>query len=141
VEVAELLRQVASVHQARRLRIEVDAVAGCHVLADRTLLSEAVSNLLVNADEAGAKSARLTATREGTEVAIACQDDGPGIASDFLARVGRLNFTTKPNGSGFGLYFAGQLAAQLGGRLEVHSEPNAGALLRLVLPNAYHPHR
>jgi two-component system sensor histidine kinase RegB len=55
---------------------------------------------------------------------------------EVLARAGEPFFTTKApgQGSGLGLYVARTLAEQLGGSLEIRSEPGRGATARMELP-------
>lgn len=118
------------------MEIALQADPQLQVLADPEFLQEAITNLVVNAAEAGAQHIELTARASGSEIELACRDDGSGIPAELLARVRKLSFTTRKGGSGFGLYFADKLASQLGGRLEIQSRPGEGTLIRMVLPHA-----
>ena len=58
------------------------------------------------------------------------------MAPEVMARAGEPFFTTKDpgQGSGLGLYIARTLAEQLGGALELLSQPGRGTTARITLP-------
>ena len=133
---APLMEACRAAQHSRGVEIALQADPQLQVLADPEFLQEAITNLVVNAAEAGAQHIELTARASGSEIELACRDDGSGIPAELLARVRKLSFTTRKGGSGFGLYFADKLASQLGGRLEIQSRPGEGTLIRMVLPHA-----
>jgi signal transduction histidine kinase len=137
IDVDPVLQSVAEIHRGRAADIVIEADTGCVVVGDGDLLAEALGNMVTNALEAGARRVVLSARRDQRNVAITCADDGRGIASENLARVPMLGFSTKPSGSGFGLYFANKLAKQLDGRVEIESEPGRGTRVRMVLRHAH----
>jgi len=67
---------------------------------------------------------------------IRVQDDGPGIAPEMLHRVGEPFFTTRPQGTGLGLFLARRAAESAGGTLRVESRPGEGTTVTLRLPLA-----
>ena len=71
---------------------------------------------------------------DGSEVAIEVGDSGPGIPPDKLEAVFEPYYTTKPEGSGLGLWIARQITSAHGGALEVENRPGAGARFSLRLP-------
>jgi signal transduction histidine kinase/ActR/RegA family two-component response regulator len=90
----------------------------------------------------GAKS--LSGTVDGTSlppgeyVKISVVDTGVGMDESTLAKATEPFFTTKGpgKGTGLGLSMVHGLAAQSGGLLRIHSEPNAGTVVELWLPRA-----
>ena len=71
------------------------------------------------------------------DVVLEVRDSGRGIAADNLHRVFDPFFTTRlgQGGSGLGLHIVHNLVQSvLGGRIEVHSQPNQGACFRITLP-------
>jgi signal transduction histidine kinase len=136
VALGPLLAEVGTLHAKRVERIEVSPTSA-HVVADHDLLREALSNVIVNAAEAGARTIQLRAETRAQSVAIVCADDGPGIAD--VGRATRLGFTTKPSGTGFGLYFVDKVLAEMRGSLRVASTAETGTAVELELPRADDP--
>lgn len=72
------------------------------------------------------------------QVEITVADNGPGIASDLLDRVGQPFFSTKKKGTGLGLAIVQRLAVASGGSLRWTSERGCGARFTIRLP-AFQP--
>jgi signal transduction histidine kinase len=74
----------------------------------------------------------------GDYVRITIVDTGVGMDQVTLAKATEPFFTTKGpgKGTGLGLSMVHGLAAQSGGLLRIHSEPNAGTVVELWLPKA-----
>jgi signal transduction histidine kinase len=103
---------------------------------DRTLLRQAVLNLIKNGLEALAQGGVLTVTTRlaGDSVIIAVSDTGSGIQPEVGRRLFEQFFTTKPQGTGLGLYISRQIVEEHGGELQWSSEPGAGATFTVHLP-------
>jgi signal transduction histidine kinase len=86
------------------------------VTGDKELLMQMFANLIENAlrHTPDGASIHLTARREGTEVAVAVADDGPGIPEDMRSKVVqrffRLERSRTTPGSGLGLSLAAAIA-------------------------------
>ncbi len=123
------------------------------VLADATLLENALLNLLVNARDAMPNGGQLTlatttynvaeGTPEaarglsvGTHILIEVLDTGQGIGQEHLPKVFEPFFTTKPVGKGTGLGLSAVYGTikTLSGSIEVESEPGCGTAFRIMLP-------
>jgi signal transduction histidine kinase len=113
------------------------------VCADAGRIIQLVLNLLVNAQEAAQAvhpdtrievATGLRADESGRWVTVDVHDDGPGIPEAHLGRLFEPFFTTKPSGSGYGLYLAGEIARQHGGRLTASNPNGGGACFTLWLP-------
>jgi nitrogen fixation/metabolism regulation signal transduction histidine kinase len=106
-------------------------------LADRALLSDVLSNLVLNAVEAiGDAGGRVVlSARPGTlpggapGVTLACEDDGPGVPQEAVERLFDPAFSTKSRGSGMGLAAARRAVERHGGL--VFAEPGAGGGLKV----------
>jgi signal transduction histidine kinase len=74
----------------------------------------------------------------GEYIRITIVDTGVGMDQVTLAKATEPFFTTKGpgKGTGLGLSMVQGLAAQSGGLLRIHSEPNAGTVVELWLPKA-----
>jgi signal transduction histidine kinase len=103
---------------------------------DRTLLRQAVLNLVKNGLEALPQGGVLTVTTRhaGDGVTISVSDSGPGIEPEVGKRLFEQFFTTKPQGTGLGLYISRQIVEEHGGQLQWSSEPGSGATFTVHLP-------
>jgi signal transduction histidine kinase len=98
-----------------------------------------IINLIENSaqaftDQAGAHIVLSTRVIDGA-IAIAIEDNGPGIPPDTLARVFEPLFSTKSFGTGLGLPVVKQIVEQHGGTIELTSTVGIGtrALVRIPL--------
>jgi len=98
-------------------------------------LREVLQVLLRNAAEAMGNQGRVIVQTECEEgaVRILVRDQGPGISREALARMMKPGYTTKPNGSGFGLFLARRVVEAYGGSLKIVTSSGAGAELCLTL--------
>ena len=127
------------------LVIERHVDDGCaHVETDPGLVRQILVNLLTNAIDATASSGRglirvsVAAVEDSGpgEVALSVTDDGTGIRPEDAARIFEPFYTTKGRGrgTGLGLAICRELAAALGGRISVASNPGAGSTFTVRLP-------
>ena len=105
-----------------------------------TTLRRVVENLVLNAcegnGERGAATVDILARTEpySGRLELLIADDGPGFPPDKLQAPIEGLSTTKPNGTGLGLYTSECLIRASGGTLERHNRPTGGAQLRILLP-------
>jgi two-component system C4-dicarboxylate transport sensor histidine kinase DctB len=64
-------------------------------------------------------------------------DDGPGFQAARLTGPAEELYTTKPQGTGLGLYTSECLLRASGGMLHRQNAPGGGALLRMLIPREY----
>jgi signal transduction histidine kinase len=124
--------------EARRRRIEFpsEADGGAVIVSDGDRLLQIVSNLLANAfrwtPDGGTIELKLEARRR--EVVVSVADSGPGISPAEQERIFRPFWSRDGRGTGLGLAVSRELAAALGGRIELESRVGEGSRFRLVLP-------
>jgi PAS domain S-box-containing protein len=96
----------------------------------------ALLNLVQNALEAMPQGGVLTLRGRGAgdRVQLEIRDTGHGIPPDQLPRLFAPFHTTKPQGTGLGLYVTREIVAAHGGEIAVHSAPGAGTAVTLTLP-------
>jgi len=103
---------------------------------DRTLLRQALTNLVSNAQQAmpGGGQVTLGARRGEDGIELSVSDEGVGIPEELQSRVFDLHFTTKDDGSGIGLAVVQQIVRLHGGRIRLRSSPGQGTQVTLLLP-------
>jgi signal transduction histidine kinase len=72
----------------------------------------------------------------GSYVIVSVRDSGIGMSEGVKARLFEPFYTTKKRGeeTGLGLAVCHEIVKQAGGRIDVHSEPGAGATFGVYLP-------
>lgn len=133
-ETAELIGPQAD---SAEVAVELDLPATpVWVHAVRDHLEQALLNLLVNGLEAMSVGGLLEialCTRDGT-AELRIRDDGPGIPEAIARHVFDLHFSTKPTGSGLGLFISRSIVEGLDGRLELESAAGRGTTAVVRLP-------
>ena len=99
-------------------------------------LSEVVLILLRNAAEAmhGCGKASIETRSTDSGFCVVIRDEGPGFSPEAASRICEPGYTTKPEGSGYGLFLARRILERHGGHLTAKSSASAGATFELVLP-------
>jgi signal transduction histidine kinase len=106
------------------------------VPGDSAALQQMFVNLLLNSAEAlqpGGRT-RVAMRRENSHVVVSVSDDGRGIAAADLPRVFEPFYTTRPGGTGLGLWLAKQIAVAHGGELTIASALGEGTTVVVALP-------
>ncbi len=121
---------------AKQVTTRLDCAAGLSVLADPDRLGQVVMNLLVNATRAVGVGGSVTvrASRREGQVAIAVEDDGPGIAETDLPLIFERFYRRSEAGLGIGLAIARELVEAHGGRISAEIPPGEGAKFTIWLP-------
>ena len=140
-ELADFVRPVAT-RQGLTLRVEVDPEVPLMEI-DRSLLRQAVMNLVKNGLEALSTGGALTISSRllGDQVEISVLDTGPGISREVASKLGEPFFTTKPQGTGLGLSIVRQITEEHGGELTWATPPGGGGAaftIRLPVKRAAH---
>jgi signal transduction histidine kinase len=95
-------------------------------------------NLLDNARDAMPQGGTITlrGRRQGTTVQLDVEDTGLGIPPEHARQIFEPLHTTKPGGTGMGLYIVQEVIAAHGGQITVQSTVGAGTTFTLTLPVA-----
>ncbi len=118
-------------------------VAAC----DRRLVSQALTNLLMNAADAVLMRTRESPGERGTitvavraeadAVTLSVSDDGIGLPREDRDKLTEPYVTHKPKGTGLGLAIVKKIMEDHGGRLALEDkESGPGAVASLILPSA-----
>jgi signal transduction histidine kinase len=133
-ELAAFVRPVAT-RQGLTIHVATDAAVPLMEI-DRTLLRQAILNLVKNGMEALSRGGALTieSHADGDAVTIAVSDTGGGISAEVSERLFEPFFTTKPQGTGLGLSITRQIVDEHGGDLTWRNGAGAGATFVIRLP-------
>ena len=132
--VCELLRPEAA---AREIEVVASLAEGLpEVMVDPVRLTQALLNLVINAMQAVERKGRIevSGTFAAETLTLSVSDSGPGIPPERLASIFDPYFTTKPEGSGLGLWIAQQIVTAHGGGLKAQNAPGGGAVFAMSLP-------
>ncbi|MGE0435215.1 MAG: PAS domain S-box protein [Planctomycetota bacterium] len=114
------------------------------VNGDRMHVEQMLMNLVVNAKDAvegiGGRI-RVRVMRDGAQACVSVSDDGVGMTERQQQRIFEPFFTTKPTGKGTGLGLSTVfgIVEQMGGYIQVTSEPGKGSTFNVWLPMADQP--
>jgi signal transduction histidine kinase len=134
-----LFAEVAQLATTDGVTVDVEPSGGLIARADRAQLRRAVLNLAKNAVQAATaaghrgRAVRLSARRRNDDVELAVWNRGEEIPVATCARLFEPFFTTREKGTGLGLAFVREIAADHGGRIEVASA-GGETTFTLVLP-------
>lgn len=116
----------------RRVPVEVRG-AQAEIAADEDQLEQLLINLVKNAADAARSRVAVRWSANGDGLTMLVEDDGQGVSG--TANLFVPFFTTKPGGSGIGLFLSRQIAEAHGGTLTLANRTDgAGAVATLRLP-------
>jgi CheY-like chemotaxis protein len=118
------------------------------VEVDEGQISQVISNLAINADQAMPEGGVVNVTVEnitlrqgevvtlppGKYIRISIEDSGMGIAAEHLSKIFTPYFTTKQKGSGLGLATSYSIINKHGGVITVTSKVGTGTAFLIYLP-------
>lgn len=136
------VRSMQPLADLKEQTLSVAVAPPCPVLADETLLRQALLNLVHNAIEHTPQHARISVEvrAEATGVLIAVTDNGPGFATyekdQVIRRHARRKGDHRGRGLGLGLTIAQALVRSQGGRMAVLSRPGLGTVIELRFDTA-----
>ncbi len=135
-----LLAEVAQLTSTDDVPVEAAPCDGLVARADRGQIRRALLNLAKNAVQAataaghrGRGAVRLSAEERGDELALVVWNRGDEIPPEICERLFEPFYTTREKGTGLGLAFVREIAADHGGRIEVKSA-SGETTFTLVLP-------
>ena len=127
-----------------RITFNVDVPEGLTIRADRHQFEQILLNLMLNAIDAMPNRGTLTlSAREVRQkfprmendrwVEVVVQDTGVGMTPEQVEHIFVPFFTTKPSGTGLGLFIVHQLVTRNGGLIRVESKKNHGTRFILYM--------
>ncbi|MDE6939770.1 MAG: HAMP domain-containing histidine kinase [Lachnospiraceae bacterium] len=146
VNLNELLRSLSEElpYESHRLILELQEEIS--VMADPSLLSRLVRNLVENAFKYGVTDGCVwvSACQSGSEVLLQVRDNGIGISADQQDRIWQRFYRVdaargSEGGAGLGLAIVRQIARAHGGYMTLESIPGKGSTFTLHLPGGREP--
>jgi signal transduction histidine kinase len=136
--IVELLEFLGDDARKRNIRLHFDYEGKLDDLVlDRTLIRQALMNLLRNAFDAIDDKGGEVIVRAGVKgdlLGIQVIDTGSGIAESNMDRMFRPYFTTKKGGTGMGLPMVRRIVEEHGGQITFESEVGKGTRFIILLP-------
>ena len=135
------ISEVRATHPEVTWQLDLSAGLPAVGMGDEAL-EEVLLILLRNAIEAMPSHggvATLSAHLEGGELVVQVEDSGTGVAPEDLERIFRPGYTTKSQGSGYGLFLARRIVGDHGGVLTGRAGAGVGAVFEMRVPVELEP--
>lgn len=104
------------------------------IMANESALGGALTNLVVNAIEAGAHNVLLECLNDGSEIIFSVANDGPAIDESLKNKIFEPFFTSKSHGTGLGLAVVNAVAKVHQGRVELTSSEQFNTIFKIIIP-------
>ncbi|MFP3896087.1 MAG: ATP-binding protein [Anaerolineales bacterium] len=132
--------------EQKGLRVKIEDSNNEEFISNRGGLEQVLTNLLSNAikfTDAGGKIS-LTYPKNGDQITFSVRDSGVGMTEEQMGHIFDKFYTVRHprkrgEGTGLGLAISNMIVNQLGGSLEVESEPGVGSHFSVHLPTTYDP--
>jgi putative PEP-CTERM system histidine kinase len=138
LQLDELLQQAVAAKSAIEPKPTLEiSDRGLTVFANWSRLERVIGHLIQNAIEATPKDGTVSVEleRQGDSAIIKVKDNGAGMSEDFIREKLFKPFeSTKAGGMGIGVFESREYIKELGGKMEVESQPSRGTVFRLTLP-------
>jgi putative PEP-CTERM system histidine kinase len=132
-----LVQAVQAKAEAKPAPVLEIADPGLTVLANWTRLERVLGHIIQNAIEATAQDGRVLVRllRKEQSAVVELNDSGQGMSPAFIReRLFKPFESTKAAGMGIGVFESREYIREVGGQLEVTSEPAVGTTFRVILP-------
>lgn len=136
-EIVEYVHVVIEPHADRmNINIEMNLADSPGIKCDENQLKQVFINLIKNAMESMPEGGIVKITSQVKEgfATVSIRDEGCGIESDKLQKLGEPFYTTKENGNGLGLMVTKKIIEEHNGQFEIKSELNKGTTVEVKLP-------
>lgn len=134
-ETVDFLSAQAALHNVQ-FRLSYDEELP-YLFCEQNQLKKVFINLIKNAIEVMLNGGFVTISinrYEDDKIHISIQDEGQGIPSEKLKKLGEPFYTTKEKGTGLGLMVSYRIIGEHNGNIEVESEEGKGTIFHLYLP-------
>ncbi len=141
--VEEIVETLAYLPAAQAAKINIEIEKDLAWQSDKKRLRIILSNLLSNAFKYSRHSigvapiVRINAYQAKQEVIITVEDNGMGIAQEYLPKVFDMFYQAnkEAKGTGLGLYIVQQTVQKLNGDIQIRSTLDVGTTFTIILPS------
>ncbi len=137
VELGPIVRRLQDAAKAQGRLLEAQASERLATRGHDERLERVLGHLVQNAFDATPPDGRvwLAVQRQGGQVKVEVGDTGAGMTEEFVqTRLFRPFSTTKHGGMGIGSYESFQYIRELGGSIDVASQPGQGTVISVLMP-------
>ncbi|MGZ5819336.1 MAG: ATP-binding protein, partial [Burkholderiaceae bacterium] len=138
LDIDKLLQQAVALKSSVEPKPVLEIMdSGMKVLANWERLERVIGHIIQNAVEATARDGHVTVRllRQDNNAVIEVKDTGQGMTEEFIReRLYKPFDSTKSAGMGIGVFESREYITELGGQLEVSSQPTKGTTFRMSLP-------
>lgn len=137
VELLPIVQRIAAVAQQRGRMLELPELEPVTTRGHADRIERVIGHLVQNAFDATPTSGRvwLKLGRQAGQAHVEVGDTGHGMTREFIdQRLFKPFSTTKDSGMGIGSYESLQYIRELGGQINVDSEPGRGTVIVIRLP-------
>lgn len=135
--------------EEKRQSIHMEGMESTHVSADRTILRQALVNLIDNAVKLSPEGGmiRIRVSQDGPDAIVEVQDSGLGIPAEHKTRIFECFYrvdkarTRQEGGTSLGLSIVQWAVEAHRGAVEVDCEHSPGSIFRIRLPSTHEPNR
>ncbi len=137
VELAAIAADAARAVGRSHAAVEVHVEGGARARADPARMHQVLTNLLVNAAQAGARNAWVRTDAADGRARVVVRDDGPGVDPALRPRLFEPFATGRAEGTGLGLALSRRIVERQGGTLRLLDDAAPGAAFEVRLPLAH----
>ena len=119
-----------------QIKLTLDVEEELYLPIQQSHILSLVQNIVLNARDAmeNVGKFKVKAYTVNGYLFMEFTDSGPGIPDEYLNKIFEPGFSTKPQGSGLGLYVVKRIVELYGGKIEVKSIPGGGTTFIIKFP-------
>lgn len=135
IDSIQLLRPLGTF---KNVKIEYDLEKEYQVFGDEQYLKQSLLNIIKNGIEAienyGYVRVSTSLNKRCDKVIIKIEDNGRGMSTEELEKIGLPFYTTKSKGTGLGSMVTNRLIREMNGKIEYESKKQKGTIVEITLP-------
>ncbi len=140
IEISPILEGIIELNRKffsqNKIAIEADLPKLPPIYGSKDQLEQVFMNLAINAQQAMPRGGtlRICAFQRDDQIVVEFSDTGEGISAENIDRIFDPFFSTKPDGTGLGLFVSYGVVQSHNGTIQVESKPKSGTRITVSLP-------